>query len=197
MKDQNSILEFVRTNYRDYLEYLRDELPLVNEDESLDFHSALVFKLMHKMHSLRDGDETYAVLQEILNENFSDFEFGKSPSLRNVSDGFFVLYIENNRDLKSEKQNRIHRIIGLISMFFNLSYILLMILFGSGYTLGLPFLLISLVFWLVPSILAYNAITKNPSSFFHTRHKILLVINCVLAIFFMFLTYFYIWQILK
>jgi hypothetical protein len=197
VKDQNDILEFVRTNYQDYLEYLRDKLPLVNDDKSLDFHSVLVFKLMPKMHSLRDGDETYVLLQEILKEYFNDFEFVKSSNLRKVSDGLYDLYFANNRDLKSEKQNKIHKIIGIISMFFNLSYILLMLLFDSGYSLGLAFRLISLVLWLVPSILAYSAIKKNPSSFFHTRHKFLLVINCLLAIFFMFLTYFYVLQIVK
>jgi len=197
VKDQNDILEFVRTNYQDYLEYLRDKLPLVNDDKSLEVHSILILRLIPKMHSLRNSDEAYDVLKEILTEDFNNFELVKSPSLRKVSDGLYDLYFENNRDVKSEKQNRIHKIIGFISMFFNLSYVLLMLLFDSGYSLGLAIRLISLVLWLLPSILAYNAIKKNPSSFFHTRHKFLLVINGLLAIFFMFLTYFYVLQILN
>lgn len=121
MKNQNDISEFVKTHYRDYLEYLRENLPLVHNDKSLDFYSMLVFKLMPKMHSLRNSDQAYAALKEILKGDLNDYELVRSPILRTVSDGLYNLYFENNRDPISEKQNRIHKIIGFISMFFNLS----------------------------------------------------------------------------
>ena len=173
----NKTMDFVEKNYKDYKIILSTELR-VHSNISGEFYDSLVLRLLPEFPRVKTNDEITRIIRaELLNELKQD-ELPEPEHISRLSEKLFEHYKEIHRDRRSEKLNKIHKIIGLTLIVVNVLIFLTMSFYKSGgLSLGPISLIIGLIIWWLPALSGVLAFRQSKTDYFTIGHFIWLIVN--------------------
>jgi hypothetical protein len=170
-------MDFVEENYKGFKAILTNELK-AQANISKEFYDNLVLRLLPEFQRVKSKDEITTIIRvELLNELRQD-ELPRPEKISGLSDKLFEHYKEINRDKRSEKLNKIHKVIGLALVIVNILTFLTMSYYKSGgFSLGPISLIIGLIIWWLPALSGFLAFRQSKTIYFSTGHFIWLIVN--------------------
>jgi hypothetical protein len=172
------ITEFIHTNYSNYESIIKREL-FTNDNPPDGFYESFILTILPRLKKIRNKEEFYPIVKVQLLNFFKENELPSKEKIKQLSDTLYSHFVELNRDIRSERLNRLHSGIGLFLIVINiLIFVILEILYSDeGFSLGIISLIFGVTVWFLPSISGYFAYRKNKLSYFGTGHYLWMIFN--------------------